>query len=168
MACVSENDDAARIAWLAEGNMKQARKRVAVKALVRNDGGRLLLVNPTYKECWDLPGGMAEANEPPAAALVREVAEELDVRVTVGPLLTLDWVAPHGPWDDQLVFVFEANIPASDMTDMKIADDELSDFGFFSLYDAKQRLRNDVAARLERAVRALSSERTHYSENHKE
>lgn len=163
---MTKNEDAARFAWLAEGNVKQARKRVAVKALIRDSSDRLLLVNPNYKEHWDLPGGMTEANEPPASALVREIAEELDVGVTVGPLLTLDWVEPHGPWDDQLVFVFEASILAGDMTDrLKIADEELSDFGFFSLHEAEQRLRDDVAARLRRAVRALGSGRTSYAED---
>jgi ADP-ribose pyrophosphatase YjhB (NUDIX family) len=167
---VTNEDDAARIAWLAEGNMKQARKRVAVKALIRDDAGRFLLVNPTYKEYWDLPGGMVEANEPPATALTREVAEELDVRVAVGPVLALDWVGPHGPWDDQLVFVFEATILSSDIAgSLRIADSELSDFGFFSLPDARRLLRNDVAARLDRAAWALQGpDRVRYAEIHTE
>lgn len=45
-------------AYLAEGNAKQARKRVAADVLLRDPSGRVLLVNPTYKPGWDLPGGM--------------------------------------------------------------------------------------------------------------
>jgi len=59
-------------AYLAEGNARQARKRVSADAIVRDSSGRILLVDPTYKPDWDLPGGMAEANEPPADALRRE------------------------------------------------------------------------------------------------
>jgi hypothetical protein len=64
--------DSDRWAYLAEGNAKQARKRVAADVLLGDDAGRVLLVNPTYKEHWDLPGGMVEANR---AAAVRELRE---------------------------------------------------------------------------------------------
>jgi hypothetical protein len=53
-----------RTAYLAEGNAKQARKRVSADAIVRDSSGRILLVDPIYKPDWDMPGGMAEANEP--------------------------------------------------------------------------------------------------------
>jgi NUDIX domain len=54
-----------------------ARKRMAATAFFRDDQGRVLLVNPVYKEPWDLPGGAVEAEESPHAACRREVAEEL-------------------------------------------------------------------------------------------
>jgi ADP-ribose pyrophosphatase YjhB (NUDIX family) len=60
-------------AYLAEGNAKQARKRVSADLLIADHYGRILLVNPTYKSGWDLPGGMAEANEPPVEAAAREL-----------------------------------------------------------------------------------------------
>jgi len=164
---VTSNDDDARIAWLAEGNATQARKRIAAKGVVRHEDGRFLLVNPTYKEHWDLPGGMAEANESPSDALVREVAEELGITVRVNRLLALDWIGPHGPWDDQIVFMFDTEVLTSDATaNLEITDKEISDFGFFSLQDAKRHLRGDVAARLERAVRAIETNGTHYTESH--
>ncbi|MFF3817466.1 NUDIX domain-containing protein [Streptomyces bluensis] len=70
-------------AYLAEGNATQARKRVAADVLLRDSSGRVLLVNPTYKPGWDLPGGMAEANEPPEVTVVRELREELGLEVVV-------------------------------------------------------------------------------------
>ncbi|GAA0979257.1 NUDIX hydrolase [Nocardiopsis tropica] len=74
-------------AWreqLAEGNRIQARKRVAAKVLIRDEQGRMLLVDPVYKPFWDLPGGMAEANEPPHNAARREVNEEVGLVVEIG------------------------------------------------------------------------------------
>jgi 8-oxo-dGTP pyrophosphatase MutT (NUDIX family) len=50
-----------------------ARKRMAATAFFRDDRGRVLLVNPVYKETWDLPGGAVEAEESPHAACRREV-----------------------------------------------------------------------------------------------
>src|SRR5208282_1770142 len=95
-----ERDPEAWNAHLAEGNAKQARKRVSADVILRDAHGRILLVDPKYKPDWDLPGGMAEANEPPADAVRRELREELGLDLHVGDLLCVDWVSPHGPWDD--------------------------------------------------------------------
>src|SRR4029434_2198406 len=81
----------------AEDTAKQARKRVAADVLVRDASQRILLVDPSYKPDWDLPGGMAEANEPPLDAARREGREELGLTLTIGRLLGVDWVRPHGP-----------------------------------------------------------------------
>jgi 8-oxo-dGTP pyrophosphatase MutT (NUDIX family) len=82
-----ERDPDAYRAHLAEGNAKQARKRVGVDALILDHDGRILLVDPTYKPNWDLPGGMAETNEPPLDALRRELAEELGLHLPEGMAL---------------------------------------------------------------------------------
>ena len=39
-------DDEARFAYLAEGNAKQARKRVAADLLIRDEAGRILFGEP--------------------------------------------------------------------------------------------------------------------------
>ena len=66
-------------ALLAEGNAGQARKRVGADVLIRDGLDRVLRWTRTYKPDWDLPGGMAEANEPPQLAAWRELREELGV-----------------------------------------------------------------------------------------
>ena len=54
-------------------------------------------MNPAYKENWDLPGGMAESNEPPRAAGERELAEELGLTVVAGRVLVLYWIGRPAP-----------------------------------------------------------------------
>lgn len=51
---------------------------VGTVGVVRDDCGRVLLFHHTYRlgPGWGLPGGYVRAGESPAAALVREVAEE--------------------------------------------------------------------------------------------
>jgi 8-oxo-dGTP pyrophosphatase MutT (NUDIX family) len=162
---VSTDDDAARFAYLAEGNASQARKRVAADVLIRDQTGLILLVEPTYKDFWDLPGGMAEANEPPRAAAERELREELGLDIQVGRPLLVDWDGPHGPWDDQLVFVFDSEPLTDDqVANLHIADPELASFALLPVEEAVQRLRSDMADRLRRAVSASESGETSYSE----
>ncbi len=60
-------------------------------ALIRNVAGRVLAVEPTYKKTWELPGGSVEADESPRAACIREIEEELGLRMDVGRLLCLEW-----------------------------------------------------------------------------
>ncbi|WP_431914174.1 NUDIX domain-containing protein [Micromonospora carbonacea] len=152
-----ERDPVAWQAYLAEGNAKQARKRVGADVLIRNERGHVLLVNPRYKPDWDLPGGMVEANETPHQAAERELREELGVEVRAGRLLVVDWVAPHGPWDDSLMFVFDCGtVTGEQARSLRLADGELLEFRFISPDDARAALRPYVWQRLDNAVAAAT------------
>lgn len=58
---------------------------VSVKGVLLEDGSVVLLENERGE--WELPGGRPEPGENPAAALVREFAEELGATVAVGPII---------------------------------------------------------------------------------
>lgn len=158
-----ERDPEAWNAHLAEGNAKQARKRVSADAILRDALGRILLVDPKYKPDWDLPGGMAEANEPPAAAVRRELQEELGLDLQPGDLLCVDWVSPHGPWDDLINFIFDGGVlDERDLARLRLMDDELRAYEFCELGQVKERLRPYVWRRVSTALEALATGRARY------
>ncbi|MBT2459927.1 NUDIX hydrolase [Streptomyces sp. ISL-86] len=64
----------------------------SASAIVRDEQGRVLIVNPVYKERWNLPGGHIEEGEVPTAALRRELREELGLDLEIGDLLVTAWV----------------------------------------------------------------------------
>lgn len=72
-----------------------------VFAVVRDDRARILLVRRRDTGDWELPGGRVDPGESAADAVVREVAEEAGLVVTVGPVLDIDsdpaHVVHHGP-----------------------------------------------------------------------
>ncbi|WP_156754687.1 NUDIX hydrolase [Actinokineospora pegani] len=71
-----------------------------VGALVRDAGGRLLLVRRAHdpgRGQWSLPGGKVEPGESDPRALAREVREETGLEVVVGALIgTVEREAPNG------------------------------------------------------------------------
>ncbi|WP_371477402.1 NUDIX domain-containing protein [Kitasatospora sp. NBC_00315] len=96
-AAMPDDSIPARDPELARYLVAHAAPAACADALIRDRHGRILLVDPVYKDGWDLPGGMLE-DEEPAVALRREIDEELGLAVEVGRLLAVDTVpaATHG------------------------------------------------------------------------
>ncbi len=61
-----------------------------VAAVIERDGRVLVAQRPPHKHLalkWEFPGGKVEPGEEPAAALVREIKEELGCDIAVGRAL---------------------------------------------------------------------------------
>ena len=86
------------------------RKRAIAQLLVRNSADEVLLCQLTYKDDWDLPGGVSEVGESPAVTAAREVEEELAVSLAANALLVVDWLPAWAGWDDALCLVYDGGI----------------------------------------------------------
>ena len=68
--------------------MTEPRKRTLVVAGLLARDGHVLITQRRADQAlplqWEFPGGKVEPGEAPVAALARELAEEIDVRVEVG------------------------------------------------------------------------------------
>jgi ADP-ribose pyrophosphatase YjhB (NUDIX family) len=87
-----------------------ATPRVSAGALLVDEYGRVLLVEPTYKSYWDVPGGYIEPGESSLAACVREVREELGIEPPIGPLLVVDWAQAEKE-GDKILFILAGGTP---------------------------------------------------------
>ncbi|MET7991356.1 NUDIX hydrolase [Amycolatopsis sp. NPDC005232] len=141
------------------------RKNVAAGALVRDDQGRVLFVDPTYKPFLEIPGGMVEDDESPLAACHREVREELGLELKLGRLLLVDWMPTHGVWRDSLQLIFDGGtLSHAQIRAIDPAGDELGGFEFLDLDAARPRLRPSKSRRVTLAHQALLSGETCYGE----
>ncbi|WP_238705458.1 NUDIX hydrolase [Serinicoccus profundi] len=97
-------------AFLGMLNATLPRKRLIAQGLVRDDAGRVLLCELTYKTDWDLPGGVVDPRESPRQTVQRELWEELGLDLAVGELLTVNWLPPYKQWDDALLLVHDLGV----------------------------------------------------------
>jgi 8-oxo-dGTP pyrophosphatase MutT (NUDIX family) len=69
---------------------------VSAGAMIFDRSGRLLILKPTYKSGWTIPGGVMEADgETPWDACRREVREECGLDVRSGRLACVDFRRPR-------------------------------------------------------------------------
>jgi 8-oxo-dGTP diphosphatase len=126
-----------------------ATPRVAAGALFFDDAGRVLLVHPTYKDTWDIPGGYVERGESPAAACRRELQEELGLDRKPVRLLAVDW-APSESEGDKLLFLFDCGDLGPDADRITLDSHELDRWMWVELPE----LDRYVIARIAKRVRA--------------
>lgn len=68
------------------------KKRMAAGCLFLNDKKELLILKPSYRETWNIPGGVIEENESPLAACKREIKEELGIECKINNLFVISSV----------------------------------------------------------------------------
>ena len=129
-----------------------ATPRVAAGVLFRDAAGRVLLVKPSYKDGWEIPGGYVEKDESPRAAALREVQEELGVDLDVTDLLVLDW-APHPSEGDKLLVIFRGGVLNDyHLASFKLSQDEIVEARFFNVADLERLMPSRLARRVAEAA----------------
>ena len=136
----------------------------AAGALFVDERGRVLLVEPTYKPGWEIPGGVIEAGETPSAACIREIAEELGLNVHVGRLLVVDW-APH-PRGEKVLFVFDGGLLRdATVQRIRLQDEELASYRFVPPGEIGSWLPPRLTRRMTAALAAKADGSIHYLEH---
>lgn len=139
------------------------RKRVGAGVLFFDHTGRVLLVEPTYKPEWEVPGGAVNADESPHAGAAREVAEELGLIVSPGRLLAVDWVPTQNGRIEALMFLFDGGVLGPEETSaISFSDGEIRSWRWCSTAAAEELLRPLLARRVLAAMKARLDDTTAY------
>jgi 8-oxo-dGTP pyrophosphatase MutT (NUDIX family) len=141
------------------------RTRGAAAALLLDGQGRLLLVKPTYKAGWSLPGGVIEEGESPLAACLRECAEEIGLTPDLDGLVCVDWGPPREGIGAVNIFVFAGRITAAQVAGIRLPPDELSDYTLIDPDKAGDLVPPHMNRRLAPCLRAAADHRAVYLED---
>ncbi|GAA5072034.1 NUDIX hydrolase [Streptomyces sp. SID10815] len=99
----------------------------AAAALFRDAQGRVLLVEPNYREGWALPGGTIESDtgESPRQGARRETLEEIGLDRALGRLLAVDWV-PGADRPPLVAYLFDGGVLADEeLKAIRLQEEEL-------------------------------------------
>jgi 8-oxo-dGTP diphosphatase len=128
---------------------------VSAGALIFDSTGRLLILKPTYKTGWTLPGGVMEADgETPWDACRREVREECGIEVGTGRLACTDFRPARPGRPGGLRFLFDCGT-ADDaaLAAITLQPEEIAEYRLASLDTALTLLRPALRRRVGAATR---------------
>lgn len=148
----------------------KSKKPMSAAALFLNQVGQILLVEPTYKDHWLMPGGETEDGESPADCCIREIKEELslDLKKDYLRLISIDYVlkGTGSTGGDALRFLFfGGELSVEQIKNIKFPPSELKNMGFFNISDLSGKLQSNSARRLEASFEAYKNNNIIYLED---
>ncbi len=142
---------------------KYSAKWMASGVIFTNSAGQVLIVKPTYKDGWEIPGGMIEENESPVQACTREIKEELGFDFIPGKLLCVDYLSNSDGRGDRIMFIFEGGDIGE--REILLPKDELSEFRFIDMNEVPNLFHKRLARRIPKAREASIAGACVYLEN---
>jgi 8-oxo-dGTP diphosphatase len=141
------------------------KKRMAAAVLFQNERDEILIVKPTYRPEWLLPGGTIEADESPRRACEREVQEEIGQALPIGNLLSVDYMPQEHEKTESLQFIFDGGrLSTEQIQAIRLQEEELSEYRFSPVEEAISLLAINVARRIRPSLKALQANGAVYLE----
>ncbi|MFF7718280.1 NUDIX domain-containing protein [Streptomyces luteogriseus] len=119
-------------------------------ALFRDGEGRVLLVEPNYREGWALPGGTVESDdgETPRQGARRETAEEIGLDRELGRLLAVDWVLGTGR-PPLVAYLYDGGVLSEDeLKAIRLQEEELLSWRLVAREDLPEYLPGPLGGRV--------------------
>lgn len=126
-------------------------------ALIFDPEFRLLILRPTYKSGWTIPGGVMEADgETPWQACRREVREECGLELTTARLACVDFRRPRRGGPGGIRFLFDCGeLDDAELSGITLQPAEISEHRLVPVAEALALLRKPIRRRVS-AVRRLN------------
>lgn len=137
------------------------RKRSAVGVLIFNED-KMLVLEPTYKPNWLVPGGVVEKSESPHEAAIRECREEIGLTVEIMSFLCADYKRGNNQIGDAVHFLFLGKISK----DSKICIDEkeIKQFHWLEPMAALSKFDHHLSTRVTVGLKSIDENRPFYCE----
>jgi ADP-ribose pyrophosphatase YjhB (NUDIX family) len=125
-------------------------------ALIFNADGLLLILKPTYKAGWTIPGGQIdESGESPWDACRRETLEECGLEIAQGRLVCVDFRRPRRNRPGGIRFLFDCGVLSDGrLKGIVLQEGEIEAHRFVPPADAGALLSGPVRRRVEAGIAA--------------
>ncbi len=126
-------------------------------AVIEHQGKILLTKRPADKQqggFWEFPGGKIDPGESPHYSLIRELREELDIEIEVGPVL--ETVYHHYDWGSVLIIAYLCEWLSGEIKHLEVADHawvEPSSFVDYKILPADQPILDKLHDRATKTVK---------------
>lgn len=148
------------------------KKRMASGVVIFNNSKEILLVKPTYKNHWSVPGGVIDENESPRDAALREAKEEINLNLKKIHLLCIDYMSQRESGyitkDENIQFIFYGGkLSAKEIKQIRIPKTEIGEYKFVSKKEALKLVNDKLANRLVPCFEAIKTGKPVYLEGGK-
>lgn len=128
-------------------------------ALLHDGNGRILVLEPTYKARWTVPGGQVEEDgESPWEACRREVREETGLVVTAGRLACVDFLHPRPGRPGGMRFLFDCGVvPVAERATIVLQQGEIASHRWVDPDQAAHLLSGPVGRRVGQVLGATGT-----------
>ncbi|MFF1463367.1 NUDIX domain-containing protein [Streptomyces sp. NPDC058330] len=127
--------------------------------IFRDARGRILLVEPNYRDGWALPGGTIESDtgEGPRQGARRETAEEIGLDIEPGRLLAVDWA--RGPGRPPIAaYLYDGGVLSEEQLGaIRLQEEELLSWRLVDRADLAGHLPGRLGSRVGAALEVLDS-----------
>ncbi|MBI5466980.1 MAG: NUDIX hydrolase [Candidatus Kerfeldbacteria bacterium] len=137
------------------------KKRVSAGVIFLNSRREVLMVKPTYKSVWVIPGGVINQYESPQDGAIREVHEETGLTVSSPQFIGVVHAPRPGEGDDVMHFFFYGGV-LSDDVQLTLQAAELETWKFMPVADVSRYAVPQFAARLTSLLTAIEDQRPVY------
>ena len=141
------------------------KKHVGTAVLFFNKKGELLIVKPTYRDEWLVPGGATDDNEPPLHCAIRETKEEIGLELTQLHLAGIYYGHKKGAFADSLKFIFYGGtLTEREVAQIQLQKEELSEYRFALLPEIRSMLSQSLQKSLPACLEAIKNKTVAYIE----
>jgi len=117
------------------------KRHMSAGSLIFNSKQEMLIVKPSYKNYWQIPGGHSDAGETLRETAARETFEEIGIHVTITAMLCVNMNPAKGPVPDNIQSVFDAGILSDDqISQIHLQNEEIVEYMFLPVAQAMPKL----------------------------
>lgn len=142
------------------------KKRMACGVIFFNNKEEILIVKPSYKDHWSIPGGVIDLNESPRQAAIREIKEEISLNIDKIDLLSIDYYRNANSFKGEAIHFtfFGKKLDENLIKQIQVDGQEIVEFQFIAMEKALTLVSKEMSKRIVMAMKAIENGRILYLE----